>query len=497
MLKIVRFGGPILVLFIALIATLIGLALGGGAAPQNINDPGVVIRYGIPFAKLTLNLGAAGMLGALVLALFAIPKGRVAWNQALNVATISAVIFTCAATILALLTFASVSSVPIDFSPSFADKFLQYLTTIDLGTQQLTSVLLGVIVTVLCAAVRNWMLVAAVTVLAVVAILPLAAQGHAAGRSGHNLAVMAIAIHISFAAIWLGGLVTIVVIRVGGTDKLDELQTIIQRYSSLALFSFIAVAISGVVSAVLRLNNWSQLASPYGLLIVIKTLALLLIGTIGAIQRLYLQRRIATRPTWFKWFVFAELAVMGIATGMAATLASTPQPANQSVFNPDPSPAQILTGEPLPPNPEWFRYFTEWQFDLLWTLICAFTLFFYLAGTWRLHRRGDHWPAQRTVFWCVGILVLFYVTNGGVNRYEPYLFSTHMLGHMLLSMAIPVLLVPGAPITLALRTIIARRDGSNGPREWILLVVQSRFARVVTQPIVTAVLFAASLWVFY
>jgi putative copper resistance protein D len=96
-----------------------------------------------------------------------------------------------------------------------------------------------------------------------------------------------------------------------------------------------------------------------------------------------------------------------------------------------------------------------------------------------------------------GILLLFWVTNGPVNVYERFLFSTHMLGHMLLSMAVPVLLVLSAPITLAMRAIRKRDDGSRGAREWIMVAVHSRVAAVVTHPLVAGGLFAASLWVFY
>jgi putative copper resistance protein D len=81
--------------------------------------------------------------------------------------------------------------------------------------------------------------------------------------------------------------------------------------------------------------------------------------------------------------------------------------------------------------------------------------------------------------------------------YEQFLFSEHMLQHMLLTMAIPVLLVLGAPVTLALRAIQRREDGSRGAREWILLLVHSRAAKIVTHPLAAAGLFAASLWVFY
>ncbi len=65
--------------------------------------------------------------------------------------------------------------------------------------------------------------------------------------------------------------------------------------------------------------------------------------------------------------------------------------------------------------------------------------------------------------WLVGLALLFYVTNGGINVYEQYLFSAHMLAHMLLGMVIPLLLVPAAPITLALRAI-QKRDGRQSRR---------------------------------
>ena len=127
-------------------------------------------------------------------------------------------------------------------------------------------------------------------------------------------------------------------------------------------------------------------------------------------------------------------------------------------------------------------WFTAWNYDLLWALVCGFLAFFYLAGVWRLRRRGDRWPVHRTVLWLAGIALLFYVTNGPLNVYQDYLFSIHMLAHMLLAMVIPLLLVPGAPITLAMRAIHKRDDGSRGAREWIMLIVHSRYMRVLDEP---------------
>src|SRR5690606_26536156 len=160
-------------------------------------------------------------------------------------------------------------------------------------------------------------------------------------------------------------------------------------------------------------------------------------------------------------------------------------------------PAEWLTGDPLPPELNFERYFTVWRFDLAWVLVCAFAAGLYVAAVVRLARRGDKWPIGRTIAWLGGLAMLFYTTNGALNAYEQYLFSVHMLGHMMLTMLIPLVLVLGAPITLALRAVTKRNDGSWGGREWILWMVQTPYSKFITHPVVAAVLFAGSLWVFY
>ena len=98
-------------------------------------------------------------------------------------------------------------------------------------------------------------------------------------------------------------------------------------------------------------------------------------------------------------------------------------------------------------------------------------------------RRGDRWPVHRPVLWTLGVLALFALTNGGLNTYERFLFSAHMMLHMALTMVVPLLLVPAAPITLALRAIKRRTDGSRGGREWLLAAVHSKVANFLTHPV--------------
>ena len=499
--RLVRLIGPAALLLVALLATLAGLAYGGGAAAQLLADPGPVVRWSLPIAKLLVNLGAAGTIGALVLTLFALSPGEREFNTALDFSAASAAVFTVASALTGFLTFLQVTNVSLSFDDTFSATMGQFFSQIEIGQAWLGTTLIAAGVTVLCFAVRNQTAIVFVALLAVAALVPMALQGHSAGATGHDQAITALGVHLLFAAVWLGGLLTVVVLR--GSLEGDRLIVVLSRYSSLALVSFIVVAVSGYVSAELRVGSLERIFSPYGVLVLVKVAALVALGGFGVLQRRFVIGRMTSgrsdsRP-WFWWLITAELAFMGLASGVAAALAKTATPVVQvtAAEIPTSTPAQILTGELLPPELTFSRYFTEWNFDPAWVFFCAFGIFFYLAGVQRLRRRGDSWPLYRTVLWVLGMLALFYITNGGVNVYGKYLFSTHMLAHMALTMLVPVLLVPGAPVTLAARAIRKRHDGSRGPREWILLAVHSKPAGILAHPFVAAIVFAASLWVFY
>lgn len=496
----VRVLGPAVLILVALLATFAGLAYGGGAAPYPIQDPGPIARFGLPVAKLFVNLGAAGMIGALVMAVWALSPKRPEFDLALDVAAASAAVLTVASAATGLFTFLVVTGEPLDLGEAFGQKLGQFVTSIELGEAWLTTTLVAAAVTVLCFAVRNHTALIFVTVLAVTALVPMAQQGHAAGAAGHNAAIAALGLHLAFVAAWVGGLLTIVLLR--NRLDADRLPVVLARYSTVALICFIVVAVSGYTGAALRIGTWDELGTPYGVLVLVKVAALIALGLFGAVQRRFLIGRMSrpgaspARDFWL--LVVVELAFMGLASGVAAALARTATPVSEDAAGSlARTPAEILTGQPLPPWPEWTRYFTEWSPDLIWVLACGFGIFFYLAGVWRLRKRGDHWPIYRAVLWVCGLLLLAYITSGGVSVYEEYLFSAHMGAHMALTMAVPVLLVPGAPVTLAARAIRPRKDGSRGGREWILLAVHSKFASIIANPLVAAALFAGSLWVFY
>ena len=150
---------------------------------------------------------------------------------------------------------------------------------------------------------------------------------------------------------------------------------------------------------------------------------------------------------------------MCIRDSVSSVLSRTAPPVPEELA-PDASPARILTGYELPPALEGARWITMWRFDWLWVAIIAFLTLWYLRSVWQLRRRGDRWPVLRTVAWLAGLAVLLWATSGSPAVYGRVLFSAHMVGHMTLTMLSPVFLVLGAPITLALRALPSRTDGT-------------------------------------
>lgn len=138
--------------------------------------------------------------------------------------------------------------------------------------------------------------------------------------------------------------------------------------------------------------------------------------------------------------------------------------------------------------------FTGEPFFLTGSLIA---LALYGWAVWRLRRRGDRWPVGRGVAFTLGVATIVLAMCTGLNSYGMAMFSVHMVQHMIVSMVSPILLLLGAPVTLALRALPPARRGATGPREMLVALLHSRYVRVVTHPAFTIPLFIASLYALY
>jgi len=138
------------------------------------------------------------------------------------------------------------------------------------------------------------------------------------------------------------------------------------------------------------------------------------------------------------------------------------------------------------------RVFTDWSMDPFLFVATVWVAGLYLFGVATLRRRGDAWPLGRTLaFVVVGMGAFFFATSSGLATYDTTLLSAHMVQHMILSMIVPLALALGAPVTLALRTLPPR------PRGWLLVLLHSRVAKVLSFPPLTFLLYVLSPWALY
>ncbi|WP_307858092.1 cytochrome c oxidase assembly protein [Cellulomonas fulva] len=503
----------------ALVGVVVGTWFTGAALPSLVRDAGAVVRWGLPVVETLTEVVGAVVVGALVLAVCVLPRrddeavsrrgvragvpraDGSAYPVSLRVAAWSAAAWTVTSVLHLVLSYANVAG-RSPAEPTFGDELWLYVSQIEQGRTLASAVVLAAVVTALSLVVRTPTGAAWTLALAVVSLWQLAQLGHAAGAASHDLATSAMFVHLVGAAVWIGALVALaLLVRSVGRD----LAPAVARYSAIAGWCLVAVAVSGLVNGWIRLGSWADLGTRYGQLLVVKAVLLVVLAGLGLAHRRRTIVGLSATPeprTWLFWrLVLVELVVMGAVSGVAVALGSTAPPVPEDPPA-APTPAYQITGHELPPELTWAQWFTQWRWDLVLAFVAVAALVVYWRWARRLARRGDAWPWARTASWTVGMLVFLWTTNGGPSTYGHILFSAHMVQHMVLAMVVPVLLVLAAPVTLAMRALPVRSvalagDASRGPREWLLTLVHSRVGQLLAHPVVAAVNFVGSMLVFY
>jgi cytochrome c oxidase assembly factor CtaG/putative copper export protein len=492
----------------------LALVLTGAAAPTVVGDSGPLGRWGLPTAKFLFNTALTLTIGALVLAVGVLPRtqGRRGdvdpdWVRLLTIGQVASSVLTVSSVAVLVFTYVDTAGAQA-YAGDFSAQLWSFITAIDLGRLWLGITALAAVANLCVFAFRSFAGVAVALAASLVPIGLLALLGHSAEASGHTQAVGSLAVHLVGVVLWAGGLLSLALLAPGLTRRPD-LGTLVSRYSTLALIAFLLVMYSGFTNGSLRVRSLSDWwGTPYGRVLLAKLALTLLLGLIGWMHRRSVIGGLAGSgvssgpaagrgaSALFWRLVLVEAAVFGAVSGLGVVLSRTAPPVPDEPPA-EPTAAELLTGEPLPPPPDWGNYFTEWRVDPIWVVITVGATVLYLLAVRRLRVRGDSWSTARTICWVAGMAVLFYITSGGVSVYGHVLFSGHMIQHMALVMVAPVPMVMGAPVTLLMRALRPRQDGSRGLREWVLVLVHSRYARFWAHPIVAAVNFAGSLVVFY
>ena len=515
------------VLVVGLAALIVAGLLTGLGQGGTISDAGSLTRWGLPAATYIHHIAMATTVGAAIMAAVAVPHRsgpprrqdrkssaeHPLYTRTLQIAMTASVVWTVAALAVLVLTFSSLAGLPVSADPGFSEGFFDYALNIAAGQAWLAVTLIAGVSATLLAAVRQPAAVGFLGAFGLCAIVPMAMMGHSSSGDDHTAAVNSLGLHLLGVLIWVGGLVVLALlapeiartartITTGDQGGTGILGILLRRYSVLAGLALVTVAASGVINADLRISGIDDVfGTDYGLLLAAKTAATLILAAIGFAHRTWLIPRLST-PTLFSaakvlWqLILVEIAIMTAVIGISAVLGRTPPPVPEEL-PPDATPARQLTGYDLPPEPSLANFFTLWRFDWLWAAVVLFLAIWYLRAVVTVRRRGVRWPIMRAVSWLTGLAILFWITSGGPAVYGMVTFSGHMIQHMTLTMVAPIFLVMGSPVTLAMRALPVRGDGTRGAREWILWLVHSTWSKIVTHPIVAAVNFAGSILLFY
>ena len=114
----------------------------------------------------------------------------------------------------------------------------------------------------------------------------------------------------------------------------------------------------------------------------------------------------------------------------------------------------------------------------------------YAGATFHVRERQG-WSWWRAVAWASAMGLVLVSLTGRLGQAATVDFRAHVVTHLLLGQAVPLLLVAAAPVTLLLRTL---RVGAARRVTWLL---GTRPLRWLTEPVVAAVLNVGGLWVLY
>ncbi|WP_425556522.1 cytochrome c oxidase assembly protein [Gordonia alkaliphila] len=496
-------------LVVGAVAAVIVTAVSAATALKltGLPDPGWVPTYGLPVVTVIGQLLAAIGFGSAIFAAFFVPPQAsgeldIGGYRALRWSSAAFFGWSLAALALIPLSVANASGSPLGttlsecFGSIGQGGILGACGQVAETRYWLWTAIFAIFAAVLAKAAMRWGWTILVIGLGFLSLMPSALAGHSSAGGNHDLGTNSLILHIVAAAAWTGGLV--VVLAYGfGNGRWRTLA--VRRYSRMAFWCLIVVAASGVLNALVRMTFAELFTTTYGLVVLAKFVTLLIAGAFGAVHRgrtiAELEKTDAPQKSLFVRLAAVETAVFAIAFGLGSGLSRTPPPVLETA---DVSPVELEIGYRLDSPPSLKTLALDWRFDLIFGTAAIVLAIVYLIGVQRMRRRGDTWPIGRTVAWLLGCLALLVATSSGLGRYSPAVFSVHMMSHMIMSMLVPVLLVLGAPMTLALRAIApAGRGQPPGPREWILTGIHSKYSRFVTHPLIAIAVFVGSFYVLY
>ncbi|RNF40345.1 cytochrome c oxidase assembly protein [Planococcus salinus] len=121
--------------------------------------------------------------------------------------------------------------------------------------------------------------------------------------------------------------------------------------------------------------------------------------------------------------------------------------------------------------------------------IAAVLLYFVMAAL--TGKKFRKWPVHRYFLWSIGVLCAAAAVTGPLAALAHTNFKVHMMGHLLLGMLAPLLMVFGKPMTLLLRSLSTRYA------RLLTRLFKSRPIRLLSNPLTAATLNIGGLYLLY
>ncbi len=453
----------------AVTSCLVALVLAGvlpGAVADGLRDAGAPSRWALPVVSLLTHLAALGTVGSVLVGsvlLRARPTGELS-ELARRAVTKAGPWATAWALLTAgqlLLTASVIAAVPLT---RLDTDILAAVVTSGQGRALVVAALLAAAVAATAGRARSATDGRLLLVVAVVGLLPPTLTGHASSAVDHDVAASALVVHVVAATLWTGGLVGLVQhLRPSPL----ALAAAVPRFSAVALAAYVALAGSGVLAVSTRLDmSLDPWRSDYGVLVMAKVAALVVLGAIGYGHRRRVLPRLvsASGQGPFLRLAAVELVGMGVAMGLAAALSRTPVPPAAGAVQPTHG-----TGHPTLPGVvervSASGLATAWRPNAIVLVVVGLALAAYVLAVRAVRRQGGTWHRGRTAAFVCGLLVAVVDLCSGVATYAPAMVSVQVTQLLIALLVVPALLLLGAPGTLWTQSGWGTLSGV-APRTW-------------------------------
>ena len=291
-------------------------------APFGLTDPGGFTSIGLPIAQFVHEMAGVAVVGLLFARCFLLGPDAPPAHRHLNaMATRWGWVWVVSTVVWIVFTISELSGLPVTELPGHLD-----VVGIVLGVNRIlaevATLWVALAVALFADRLSSRASTGAMLLVATAALLPSALTGHAGHHNYSEVAVVSLGAHLIAAAVWVGGLLALVVHLRGYPD---QLRVAVPRFSAVALCCVLAVGLSGVVESVVLLEEWNALLdTERGHLMIAKAAALAVLVVIGFWHR---QRTVGPasdgrlRP--LLQLAAGELVVMGATIGIAVVLSTT------------------------------------------------------------------------------------------------------------------------------------------------------------------------------